>query len=60
MPQHDLDDAATELDAIKTQIPGLTVAVLEKTITEAKTLFPNAYPSNLFKNVSKCRIACGL
>lgn len=55
MPMHDLDDPTTDLEAIKAQIPALTATVLDKTITEAKRLFPTAYPSNLFKNVSKCR-----
>lgn len=51
----DLDDPAVDTEKLKARIPALTAEILEKTIAEAKRLYPNAYPSNLFKNASKCR-----
>ena len=51
----DLDDPALDMDALKARLPAVTAEILEKTIAQAKHLYPNAYPSNLFKNVSKCR-----
>ena len=55
MPAADLDDPALDIETLKAQLPALTAQVLDKTIAEAKRLYPNAYPSNLFKNQSKCK-----
>jgi hypothetical protein len=51
----DLDDPGADFDQVRQQVPVLAAEVLDRTITEAMRVYPNAYPSNLFKNVSKCR-----
>jgi hypothetical protein len=55
LPATELNDSASDTEALKAQVPALTTEILMRTIAEAKALYPNAYPSNLFKNVSKCR-----
>lgn len=51
----DFDDPALEFDKVKQSVSLLTPAVLTQVTKIALTHFPTAYPSNLFKNASKCK-----
>jgi hypothetical protein len=50
-----LEDTDAEFGRTKAQIPEATKSVLDEVTVVAQRLFPNAYPSNLFKNAAKCK-----
>ena len=51
------------LDALSAQdiavINNLTTAASEEVITQANAYYPDSYPANIFKNLTKCKILIG-
>ena len=50
-----LDQDSGDMSNTLKSIPGTTRLILSKVIENAVSLYPNAYPSNLFKNITKCK-----
>jgi hypothetical protein len=50
-----LDPDSTDLEATLKQVPDAVLSVLEKLIQATMALYDSSYPSNLFKNQTKCR-----
>ena len=49
------DDPTVDFENVRYAVSQLTPTVLTQVTTMALTQFPTAYPSNLFKNASKCK-----
>ena len=49
------DDPTVDFENVRHAVSQLTPTVLTQVTTMALTQFPTAYPSNLFKNASKCK-----
>lgn len=54
-PSELLGNTKTKLDTFLASVPDVTDRIRKKVLDATMALYPTAYPSNLFKNVTKCR-----
>lgn len=50
-----LDPDSVDLEAIRKKVPTAVEAILKQLIAATVKLYDSSYPSNLFKNLKKCK-----